>query len=39
MSMDFSSIIVSLIFGTLGFAFFVYGKKNASFRYMLVGSP
>ena len=35
--MDFSSIMVSLIVGTVGFALFIYGKKQFRLPQMAVG--
>jgi hypothetical protein len=34
---DSASIIWGLIFGTVGFAYFVYGKKQARFVPLLCG--
>ena len=36
---DFSApkIFACIIFGAIGFAVFLYGKKNKSFRPMLIG--
>lgn len=34
---DFSILFAGLLFGTVGLAAFVYGKKNASWRPMVVG--
>lgn len=34
---DFSILFAALLFGTAGLAAFVYGKKNASWRPMVVG--
>jgi hypothetical protein len=37
---DFSTakIIAWIIFGAIGFAAFLYGKKNKSFRPMIIGA-
>lgn len=34
---DFSILFAGLLFGSVGLAAFVYGKKNASWRPMAVG--
>jgi hypothetical protein len=35
---DFSILFAGLLFGTVGLAAFVYGKKNANWRPMVVGA-
>jgi hypothetical protein len=37
---DFSAakILAYIIFGAIGFAIFLYGKKSKSFRHMIIGA-
>jgi hypothetical protein len=32
-----ANLIASLIFGTIGFSAFIYGKKNARYKAMVIG--
>ena len=32
-----STILVSLLFSAVGMAYFVYGKKQSNFQFMLIG--
>ncbi|MBP9855118.1 MAG: amino acid transport protein [Candidatus Omnitrophica bacterium] len=32
-----ASFIISLIFGSVGFVAFVYGKKNSEYKPMIIG--
>jgi len=34
---DFAVLFAALLFGSVGLAAFVYGKKNASWRPMVIG--
>jgi hypothetical protein len=34
---SFANILAYIIFGTVGFAAFIYGKKNVSWRPMFIG--
>ena len=36
-SFDLSGLLASLIFGAIGFIAFVYGKKNAAWKPMVIG--
>ena len=35
--MNSANIIAGLIFGTIGFAVFIYGKKQSSFKALAIG--
>ncbi len=35
--MDTANIVAGIVFGTIGFAAFIYGKKQALMRPMLLG--
>lgn len=35
--MDTGNIFASVIFGSIGFGVFIYGKKQSSFKAMVIG--
>lgn len=37
MNLNVSNLIAGLIFGTIGFSAFIYGKKQASAKPMVIG--
>ena len=37
MNFSASSLFAGIVFGAIGFAAFIYGKKQASFKPMLIG--
>jgi len=37
LTLNTANIIASLIFGSIGFAAFIYGKKQANFKALVIG--
>ena len=37
MNMSTANILASVIFGSIGFAAFIYGKKQSSFKVLVIG--
>ena len=37
MNMSTANILASVIFGSIGFAAFIYGKKQSSFKALVIG--
>ncbi len=37
MSFSFANIFAGILFGTIGFSAFIYGKKQASARALIIG--